>query len=446
MSNWTIASRGRVRGAAIALSAVGALAFAPAALAQPPVTVTNTTGLISAINAANSAGGTNEIILAPDGTNGPYEPTTPITVAPGDNLEISGEPKNQATTTLNTETDINGSAETNLQQDLITVDSGANLLLKGFSISSSVSDGFYTVEVNGNAEIDNMAFFGENGTIVGVDQSSLTQVPNVTIDNSFLGNSAIDSVENNTGNASFNDDTITGNFTGGIVFGSGNTVLNNTLIANNGSAPDCQNGTPTSETNSIDNDGSCGVTTKTLTQIALPTGGALSYKGGPTPVLVLKSTSVVYGAGNTAYCLSDDQRFFAKGSTCDVGSYQQNNTAQYTDTAPPICTVYQTNESNNPAVASTQTVNVTDPSGPGLGPDVNIEATFLKGSGTISMPTTPVGYPETNPNAVDPSLLDAPTDGPYPVTASKPVGDLTVGDTSWEFLVQDWLGNSTTCK
>lgn len=443
MSDRTIASRGRLRGAAIALSAAGALAFTPAAFAAT-YNVTSTSGLVSAIAASNAAGGSNVINVAPD-ANGTYFPTAPITIAAGNNLEISGAPKNQATTAAATQTVISGQQVNPLTANFITVADGASLLVKGLTISSATANGYSVIEDNGNVEIDNTAFFGNGGTILSLDQTG-ADVPNATVDNSFLGNSLLDAVENNSGNATLNNDTITGNQHGGVGFGSGNTVLNNTLIADNGTSLNCQGGAPTSESNSIDDDGSCGVTQVSRSSLKIPTGGALSYNGGPTLTLKLGAGSSAFGAGNALLCLSSDQRFFARGGTCDVGSYQSSGTTQATYSTAPICTVASINESSSTSVASTETVNVTDPGGPGLGPDANVLGTFVSGSGTVAVPTNAFGYDETNPTASDPSLTDSPAAGPFAVTASKPLGDVTSGDTKWQFTVSDWLGNTATCK
>ncbi len=446
MSNRTIASRGRLRGAVMALSVAGAMALAPAALAQTVTTVSTSAQLVTAIANANTAGGTNEIILTPD-TNGLYEPTAPITIQPGDNLEITSEPKNQATTTLTTNTQMNLGNVVPEQANAFTVSDGASLLLKGFSVTAGAFSGFSVIEDNGNVELDNMVFFGNLGTVVSEDQTGI-DVPQLTIDNSFLGNNQEDSVENNTGNATLNNVTVTGNTTGGVG-SSGTTVLNNTLVANDGANQngDCF-GSGFTANSTIDNDGTCGGTTDTLASLKIPS--SLSYNGGPTFSPKLGAGSAAYGAGNPAYCLSDDQRFFAtSATTCDVGSYQENATSQATNNTVPICTVFQINESNNPSIASTETVNVTDPGGPGIGPDADIAGTFTRGTGTVAFPTdsTALGFfPATDPTAIDPSLTDEPSTGPFPVTASKPVGDVTPGDTSWQFTVQDWLGNSTTCK
>jgi hypothetical protein len=44
---------------------------------------------------------------------------------------------------------------------------------------------------------------------------------------------------------------------------------------------------------------------------------------------------------------------------------------------------------------------------------------------------------------IDPSY---PSLAAYPVTATKPLGDLTAGDTKWSFYTSDWLGNTTYCN
>jgi hypothetical protein len=90
------------------------------------------------------------------------------------------------------------------------------------------------------------------------------------------------------------------------------------------------------------------------------------------------------------------------------------------------------------------TVNVTEPGGIGIGPDAVNDT--ITSNGTI------VGTPVFDNwlNATDASFTLDPayeaTTAALPVTATKPVGDTTAGDTKWSFYATDWLGNTTYCK
>ncbi len=427
MSNRTIASRGRLRGAAIALSALGVMAFAPSALATT-YNVTNTATLVSAISSANTAGGSNVINLAADGTNGLYSPTAPITIAAGDNLEITGNnPKAQASSTQSTQTVLTGANITPLTTNAITVAPGASLFLKGFSVTAGGQQGSsVTIEDNGNVVLDNMDFYGDNSTMVSIDQTGST-VPSATIDNSFMGNSAVDAVENNAGNLTMNNDDVIGNAINGVILGGNSDVLANTLIAEN-NGPNCQ-GTATSVSHVIDDDATCGGTTVSSdTALALPRNLLLAFNGGPTSSLALGTGSVAIGAGSG--CLPIDQRFFKSGSSCDVGSYQTAGTSLASYTTGPICAIGPIHEASSSSDTSTEIVNVTDPSGPGLGLDSVITPSFLQGSGTFAVGTLPTSV----------------SGGPVAVEAKKLEGDQVTGDTKWEFTVTDFMGNSSLCK
>ncbi len=461
MSNWTITSRG-LRGVALALSVAGAMAFAPSAFATT-TTVNTTAGLISAINAANAAGGTNEIIMQPTETGTPaaldYFPTAPITIQPGDNLELTGQPKlTELSTNTSTQTVLNGQQVNPLTANMITVAPGASLLIKGISITVAAATGFSAIEDNGNLEVDNVAMYANTGNDIEIDQTTST-VPNATIDESTIDGSLNAGIANNGGNLALNNTDVVGNTGGGVGMGGGTTVLDNSLIASNtaGGLSDCA-GTANNVVNTIDDDTTCGGLTYTDSQIKFQTGDALTFgQGGPTPDQVLKAGSVAYTtpagtaneAGNPLYCLSDDQRFYSTAGSCVIGSYDPAATSQTSDTAASItCTIGNISESSNPSIASTETINVTDPGGPGLGADADAVPVFLNGKTvTLSEPGNALGYNITDPSAPDPSLTDAPfTSGPLAVTASKPLGDVTAGDTKWGFTVQDWLGNSTQCQ
>jgi len=67
-------------------------------------------------------------------------------------------------------------------------------------------------------------------------------------------------------------------------------------------------------------------------------------------------------------------------------------------------------------------------------------------NGTVSYPTVgSTWFADLNPSATIPSMVDFPSNSPLAVTASKPAGDTTVGDTKWSFDATNWLGITTYC-
>ena len=104
--------------------------------------------------------------------------------------------------------------------------------------------------------------------------------------------------------------------------------------------------------------------------------------------MALKTGNPAIGKGLATYCPTADQRFFlytqGTGGTCDVGLHTRRTGVQDTSTTGPTCTIGSINESNNASVASTETVNVAESGGIGLGPDaVNYTIT---NNGTVGYP------------------------------------------------------------
>jgi hypothetical protein len=432
-----IASRLRL-GALCALPAVAAgLAFAPSALATV-FTATNTAQLVADINSANTAGGQNEIILSPATT---YAPTTPLTITSGDFLEITGPPQNNATSQSKAAI-FSGTSVNPDTSPPMTVAPGAHAVFKAFNTNAG---GVTTTqfEINGTAEFDNMAVEGGANNDIEID--STTQTASVVVNDSLVANAGALGIQNDTQSSLYvNDSTIADNsdetgVNGGGV--AGNVVMNNTLLVNNsqnGSGEDCAEsffgvGTVTA-TNSIDDDGTCGVTTSSSVNLGTPKFGT-----GPVASAAITTSSSAYTLGG-AGCEPVDGRFFTF-SHCAVGAYQVSG-ATAPDATAPACTIQSVNESTNPAVASTEVVNAMD-AGSGLSLDAISGATTT--NGTVAWPVI-MGTPwdETTPsNANDPDLA---TTGAFPVTATKPVGDLTTGDTKWSFTATSWSGISSLCK
>jgi hypothetical protein len=237
----------------------------------------------------------------------------------------------------------------------------------------------------------------------------------------------------------------------GAIEGPNINVYNTLFVKNkqNGGTGACGQLGTTGDTFTGDyaDESSCGTNGVTVsTGLDLKIGQTVT-NGGPTITTSLKTGNPAIGKGLAQYCPSADQRFFlytqGTGGTCDVGAYQTTGT-QDVSTQGPVCTIQSINESSNPAVASTEVVNAQEPAGSiGLGADaVNYTIT---NNGTVSYPvngTTWFNAPD-QVLTIDPSY---PSLAAYPVTATKPLGDLTAGDTKWSFYTSDWLGNTTYCN
>jgi hypothetical protein len=471
---------GRLRRSAVLLALPivgGALALAPAAQASTTdyqtCAVTTLVGgtpapagsLQACINTVNAAGGNWEITLP----NGADQPTQPLTLDAGVNLEITGASPEYTynPTTLNGSPELSGAqiASGLTDEDFFTVSPGANLLVKGVNIANAGKSGFAAFDVQGDAEFDNDSFLSDAGYDVWL--KTVTTTPNAVISNSTLFGSTTGGgvLTDDTSTADLYDDTIVGKALGGV---AGNVNLVNTLFAADDNAT---NGTTACNGNSdgtenitavnvIEDDGSCqaaagsGVTEEPTSSLKL---AGQKFNGGPveSDALNVGSTAI----GQATGCLQTDTRFFdvSSTSTCDVGAYQTSGTA---DTIKPVCGAPSVNYAA--PGGATDTVNVSD-AGAGLGPDsvttfnlaLNSNATTGTTPGTVfwdtlGVGTTPDGpftgptwWDATSPSAAEP---DFPSTSPFTVTAQKNAADTTVDDTQWSFLATDWAGQTTTCS
>lgn len=122
--------------------------------------------------------------------------------------------------------------------------------------------------------------------------------------------------------------TIAGNQASGSAGGismeaSGGVVLTNTIVAGNAGG-DCAITGPKASMNSIDGDGSCGLTGPGDLPGVNPLLGPLADNGGPTDTHALLAGSPAIDAGDNATCLSTDQRGVARpqGPACDIGAFE----------------------------------------------------------------------------------------------------------------------------
>jgi hypothetical protein len=440
MSGRTIGSRLRRIGVCIALPVALAGLSAQAADAQT-FNVTNGTQLFNAVNTANSTPGFNVIQI---GDNLILPSQTQSMVITG-NLEITGPPQLQPSqfNPPGQQPDINAQNQVASTQPLFTIEPGANVIFKAFDLISAGGVGFPAVRIaGGNLELDNGSFSGNIGDGVDLSGGTLTT-------NNFLFSSNDDAVgsgsaiDNEGGSVTLNNSTLAHNDHGGVTNGF---VAHNTVLYQN--APDCIGSGATSDVNSEDDDLTCNVTFGG----GAPNIGPAQFNGGPTLTAAPQSGSDAIGAGNFSWCARSDARFFnlpVGATSCDIGEVQTTAT-MVADTTGPVCTIFSKNESTNPSVPSTEQVNAVDSGAGGVGADAIGNTTIVLKSnpsttnGTVAYPTVPgTLFDATSPTS---NILDQPSGSPFPVTASKPAGDLTVNDTQWSFTATDWLSNQTLCQ
>jgi hypothetical protein len=377
--------------------------------------------LAAAITTANTnADPSNTIILA----DGRYAPTAPLP-AITKRLRITGDHANQQPTAGGGPR-IDGTNQNPPDSDLITVNSGVNVTLEGFLITTSSNNSFAVVRDNGTVTLWNVALSGNNGIQLAVSAGATATVNDSSIND---GNSTGIAT---AGTLTLNNSTVANNFGGGISKTGGTLALNNTIVANNNPAglgtPDCD-ATATTQDHSMDSDGTCGVSFPS----ASPNLVATTTNGGPTPTLALGSGSPAIGAGDPAKCFLTDQRFFVHGgSGCDLGAYQTGATQ---DTTPPACVV--TGLILGPP--KQQQVTVSD-SIAGLGPE----------GGALTDPTADnPADAVTNLAITNGSVASAPFSGSGPSTAGV-VLTATKSDqallTQWSFTATNWAGVSKLCR
>lgn len=460
MSHRTLASRAR-RAVGVAVPVVVAvLGFAQVASAAGttyPSTVltpgapgqsgaTNGSQLASAVAGLTAAGGFNLIQLC--GCDYVLPAGQPLNIPAGVQVEITGPPLGTGNNVTNAET-VDG---TNLVSDIITTAANDNVILKSFNIDNAPA-GFAAVKTNGgNVELDNMALWNQFGNGMTVAGGTVAVNDSLVSDNVNSATGSGEGITQTGGLLTLHHTTISGNSKYGI---QGTDYFMYDSLLDNNVGNDCNPPSPDGiqpptglqnpgELNTYDNDGSCADNADPNLAVQAPA----AFLGGP-----VKSAPITAPAAPTdtiSSCPIEDIRFWKTPSTssCDPGSAQRGATAvtgepaNYSTTTPSIsCTVKTTTE----APPANQVVAVTDPTA-WLGPDTILNATTT--NGTISWPVSgSTLFDLTSPAGANPQQwFTAPTAGEYDVTAFKPSGDATVGDTSWSFTAMDWLGNTKLCK
>ncbi|MBI5848260.1 MAG: right-handed parallel beta-helix repeat-containing protein [Nitrospirae bacterium] len=265
--------------------------------------------LREAINAANSLGGTNDIIFE-SGLSGTITVTSALPPISG-TLTITGP----ATPII-----INGNSFFDI---FYNGDGTSALSLVDLTLQDGVG-GIYVGPGN-SLIIDGCTFTGNNnGVLTGgaVDNDGSVSIVNST----FHGNSsgtggAIYNSESGTlivYNSTFSNNSAT---TGGGIYNAGSMSVYNSVIANSNSGGDCANtGTISAQSNNLVEDGSC-----SSAYNGDPVLGVLANNGGPTQTMALEVGSPAIDAGQNSTCAATDQRGTARpqGVNCDIGAYEK---------------------------------------------------------------------------------------------------------------------------
>jgi len=186
----------------------------------------------------------------------------------------------------------------------------------------------------GTLTVNNSTFWGNSASEVG---GGIANAGILTVNNStFSGNSAsslyggsiysghLSDLYVGTLTVTVNNSTFSGNsaYSGGGIYSDDESTLtvNNSILANNGYDDCIHSGTFTGNNNLIMANYGCG--TPTLT--ADPKLAPLGNYGGSSKTLALLADSPAIDKGNSATCLTTDQRGFARVGTCDIGAFESS--------------------------------------------------------------------------------------------------------------------------
>jgi hypothetical protein len=393
---------------AVVSACAGLLAIASGANAAVFRPAPGLAGLQQAIAQSNSNPGTDTIVLG----EGIYTPTSPQTFT--DNVVLEGDHGNQGAAGG---VKIDAGSMVPLQADSFTVAAGVTLKMSGVLLTSGSDQGFAAMRVRGTAQFDSVALIGNGGFNLAVENGASAVVNNSSISD---GNATGVSDQNGS-TVTFNNDTIVRNASGGV--GGGAARFNNTVIADNDpnffGVPNCIGVQVLSTTHSMDSDGSCGVASTNEPSLGQPI-----LQGGPTPSSRPDPGSPLIGAGDPAVCTSTDQRFFVRGSGCDIGSFQ---TTAARDTTAPSCVVTATRT----GPPKQQDVTLSDAQS-GIGYDGIYDTSDVTiDNGTVAW--TPLSSVSVSNTGIA-GLV---------VTATKGNQALL---THWSFIARDWAGNVKTCS
>ncbi len=395
-----VASVVRLLVAAVAVVVVGLGCLAGVADAQTFM-ATDTASLVTAVQGANSTMGANTIVLA----GGTYAPknlieltntTGPITIeGPAPVPDVVGD-----------EADIEGSAIQPAFGSIMKIDANVTVNLDNLEISGGGGSTTPAVDDFGAVDTEGLTTQGNNGAFT-IESGATGNLVNST----FIGNLSVGVQDE--GSATLINDTVSQNGEGGIDDSSATTLgLVNTVVADNPPNGDCF-APATSSVNSLDSDGSCGVSLSGKNPL-LAANPSLS-NGGSTPTDPPEPGSPLIGAAKASDCPPTDQRGFTRPASCDIGAVQ---TAKVTPVFNTAAVQAQTSDSSGTTVtytpswvdASSPVISTCTPSqsSPGVGPQMamfalgttpvscnGVDAFGNKGSGQFNVTLTLTGATTT---------------------------------------------------
>jgi hypothetical protein len=409
----------RPRTLAGALAVVGASSLALASGASAATfNVTNTEQFVKAVSEANLNSSEKNTIVVAGGTD--YKPEKTMELTNKNGLTIEGPTSAPGARLL-------GTAVLPFPSNFFVIGEGVPTTFKNVLISGGGGTGTPAVVVSksGTLNVEGSNLSGDKGSQITVKEAATLNVRNSTISDGLdFG------VINQSGTANFFNSTVAFNKSGGIeTIGTG-LNLTNTIVAENTGSGDCTKAATTSD-HSLDSNGSCGV--GALSKVNPLLQKELLNDGGSTPLHSLKPGSPAIDAGDTATCLTTDQRGQPRpdvtGTACDIGADEFNET-------PPTITVPANMTVGNASAAGAK-VNFTVQAGSTDDVVRSIECSKESGTvfpiGTTSVTCTATDGHETKASASFTVTVKAPRwfrNGILLTTTRAPV--LTVGPITLE--------------
>jgi hypothetical protein len=280
--------------------------------------VSSTTGLQSAVASASNG----DVI---DVAGGTYAPTSPLDVT-ATNVTIQRDSGTTGNVIIvgnnvsNSGTGLGG-------DDVFEVEPSASATIADVSVRQTPTTGS-AIDVQGTLDLESSDLQGNNSNGLTAEQGSNVTVQNSTI--ALSSSAGIDAV----GRVHLFNSTVAHNLHGGVFVETGGTVSAVNSIIGKNSGHDCPNGAVTSQSHSLDSDGTCGVWIT-----ADPHLGTLGLNGGVTMSYPLLANSPAIDHGANLTCPTDDQTGAARNNgtatnpNCDIGSFE------YVDTTNPVITV-----------------------------------------------------------------------------------------------------------
>jgi hypothetical protein len=424
-------------------------------------TTSGSNSLYADIVAANTAGGSNTIVLTENGgVAADYPLAAAVTVTNG-SLTITGT-HNSQTTTLSPSIAIDGSQEASNtpSTDLITVDGTGSLTLEGLDLDGDSSPSNSAITVSGSTA--SLTAWGVDINTPGDIGIHATGGATVNFNDSTIDGAGLASIKESASTVKVLNSTIVNSDGEGINNTAGTVSLINSLdYYNTDSACDTSSGVTGDQT--LTDDTSCGTTGFiTSDASALDNTYVPSYGGNGGPELTIELASGNPGVlqGDPAYCPVNDGRFFPNplsGSgpqhMCDIGAVTRSAQRQISG---PSCVaqtpVYTVN-------SATQSVNVSDALS-GLGPEsgatydpaaslsaATYSSSFFTNYNTSTSTTEVPSDTINNLEITNGGVSFVPTTAPSTTTQSIEATKTTSGiKTYWGFILTNWAGDSTVCN